>query len=105
LLASRRAESTLGLRPVIFRGVDGIGELLDDIFAVGRVCYLVVGVGRIKHAEAIVVLRREDQISLVGDSCKIDKMIRIPFARIEALRQSAIICLGDSPIARCHDGP
>jgi hypothetical protein len=33
----------------------GLTELLDDIFAVGPLGYLVVGVGRIKHAEAIVV--------------------------------------------------
>jgi hypothetical protein len=38
----------------------GVRELLDDIFAVGRVGYLVVGVGIIKHAEAIVVFRCEN---------------------------------------------
>ena len=93
----------------------GVRELLNDILSVWRVGYLVVGVRRIEHTEAVVMLRCEDHVFLAGSAREIDQMIGIPFGRIEPLWQSAIVRLGNSvgtivrsgntPIVRLHNGP
>ncbi len=83
-----------------------LGKLAHDVFAVGRVRDFVTGVGRIEHAEAVVVFGGEDHIALAGRFGERDPGIRIEFHRIELRRKRPVLHLRNGELFRgTHDGP
>jgi hypothetical protein len=62
------------------------GQHRDDVLLVGRPGDLVGRVRRVEHAEAVVVLAREDHVALPGSLGELYPRPRIELLRIESLR-------------------
>src|SRR6266404_6249338 len=81
----------------------GVRQLLDDVLPVRCICDLVVRIGRIKHAEAVVMLRCKYYVLLAGRSRQVDKSVRIELRWIESLGKLPILRFGDAACGWPHD--
>src|SRR5258708_4226749 len=81
------------------------GELRHDVFAIRSPGDLVFGVGRVEHAEAVVVFGGEDHVLLACSASQIDEGLRVELSWIEALWERAVLRFSNAARLGSHDGP
>jgi hypothetical protein len=59
------------------------GKLGENVLAVGRAGDLVAGIGRVEHAEAVVMLGSEHNVALAGGLGQADPVVRLELNGIE----------------------
>ena len=83
--------------------VAGVSQFLAHVAAKGCAHDVVVGDRRVEHAEALVVLRREQEVSGAGSLNHTHPLVRVELDRIERLVQIVeefiVDTLGDRAVA------
>src|SRR5216683_4694929 len=82
-----------------------VRPLPNNVLANRSIRNLVVRVGRVEHAKAIVVFRREHQVFLSCGPSQINESIRIELCWIKPLWQLAILSLANAPWFGRQYGP